>query len=128
MIRLIALFLVAGQSTNPIAQQGYAVADRLLAAIQGKASFQDSDFTTAVGDADKAALRRFGTCKANGIDNPAYSSRKQPNVFVRDFSQVGISFDCKHVPRDTPAGITLHLQDGKITQIETHNADLMRDE
>jgi hypothetical protein len=39
---------------------------------------------------------------------------------------VAVGFHCKGVSQETPVGITLHLKGGKVEQIETHNADLMR--
>ena len=49
-----------------------------------------------------------------------------PNVLVRQFNDISISLGCKGAPWDMPVGISLHLESGKIARIETHNADLMK--
>jgi hypothetical protein len=35
--------------------------------------------------------------------------------------------DCAGARTDLPIGLSLHLEEGKIRRVETHNADLLRD-
>ena len=122
----LALLLIAGdQSDHPVAKQGIAMGERLVAAIKGKAAFQDRDFVKPLAEADKAALRRFAKCKVTNIGHMALADPKDPNVLVRQFNDVSVSLKCKGAPWDMPVGISLHLENGKIARIETHNADLM---
>jgi hypothetical protein len=100
------------------------MAKRLVAAIKGQAEFRDADFVKPLGDADKAALRQFAACRANYIDYAGIAT-KDPNVIIRNYNDVSIMFACKGVPSNSPVGISLNLQDGKIATIETHDADLM---
>ena len=126
----IAILLGAAvQAPNNPEKLGIAIAKRLVAAINGQGEYQDNDFARPLGDDDKAALRQFAACKVTNIDymeNALNPRSRNPTVFVRDFNNVSVLFGCKGVSQDTPVGISLHLQDGKIATIETHNADLMR--
>ena len=119
----------AAPAPNNPEKLGIAIAKRLVAAIDGQSDYQDADFAKPLGKDDKAALRQFGECKVTNIDymeNALNPRARYPTVFVRDFNNVSVLFGCKGVSWDTPVGISLHLQDGKIATIETHNADLMR--
>ncbi|MEO7364813.1 MAG: hypothetical protein ABIW03_00670 [Sphingomicrobium sp.] len=124
---LIALLLTSGEQSHATdANNGIAIGKRLVAAIKGKAVFQDADFVKALGERDKTALRRFATCKASSIDYIMHLHPTRPNVVIRNLNLVAVGFDCKGVPWDTPVGISLFLNGGKISKIEIHNADLMR--
>jgi hypothetical protein len=105
---------------------GIAVANRVAAAIRSTADFQASDFVKPLGESNKSALRRFAACKLTYVNYIATEQPARPGVLVEDPNDVAIGFDCKGVPKRTPAGISLHLQDGKIAKIETHNADLLK--
>jgi hypothetical protein len=125
-VTLAILLSFVGNSQENAVSHGTAVAERLVAAIKGGAEFQDADFEKRLGEADKAVLRRFATCKVTHIGYAMNFLPKRSDVLVRDFNHVAVGFGCKGVPRDTPVGISLYLRDGKIAKIETHNADLMR--
>jgi hypothetical protein len=123
----LAIFLaLLGQAEDAAARNEIAIGERLVAAIKGEAEFEDSDFAKPLGEGDKVALRRFAKCKVKNIGHVLIADPTRPNVLVRKFNDVSVRLDCKGVPWGTPAGISLHLQDGKIARIETHNADLMR--
>ncbi len=126
MIASTALILglasfVPGQ-TGP----GIAIAQRLAAAIRGEIPFQDSDFAQPLQASDKAALRQFAACKVGGITNMLTADPDEPDTYSLNPNEVLIHFGCKGVSEQTPVGVTLHLSGGKVEQIETHNADLMR--
>ena len=124
---ILSMFLTAGdQSNDPYAKQGIAMAERLVAAIKGTSEFLDADFAKPLAEADKVALRGFAKCKVRHIGHMLMADPKKPNVLVRQFDDISVGLDCKGATRDLPIGISLHLQDGKIAKIETHNADLMR--
>ena len=108
-----------------LARQGIAMGERLVAAIKGEAAFQDDDFSKPLAEADKLALRRFAKCKVKNIGHMLLADPKQPNVLVRQLNDVSVGLKCKGAPWDMPVGISLHLENGKIARIETHNADLM---
>ena len=124
---MIALaLLAAAAAAAPAGGDGIAMAKRLVAAIKGEAEFQQADFSRPLGDEDRAALRRFGACRVGSIGYTLTADPTEPNTYVEDHDWVSIAFACKGVPSATPAGISLHLRNGRIGVIETHNADLMR--
>ena len=125
-LMLLAFLGSMGQPQSPDPRAGIAVAKRLVAAMKGQAPFEQSDFEAQLRDADKAALRRFGACKVGNIDYAWQAIPQHPNEYLQDFNEVEISFACRGVSQDTPVGISLHLHDGKIQTVETHNADLMK--
>ena len=122
-ITLLAALAIAGTTLN----DGIPIGARFVAAIQSKADFNDADFVRAVGASDKLALRRFGQCKVTHLDY-GLTPDSVPGATSPDFDEIVIMFGCKGVSRNTPVGITLHLEGGRINTIETHNADLMRAE
>ena len=126
MSLLLAMLLTS--SAQPSAAQidaGLAAAKRLVAAIEGSADFQSADFVTPPRDVDKAALRRLGGCKVTKLGYVLAPTGEKRDEYYKDFNDVAVMFGCKGVPQDTPVAISLHLEDGKIATIETHNADLV---
>ena len=123
------MLMITGEpSENPVAKQGIAMGERLVAAIKGEAAFRDDDFVKPLAEADKIALRRFAKCKVKNIGHMLLADPKQPNVLVRQFNDVSVRLKCKGAPSDMPVGISFHLENGKIDRIETHNADLMAED
>ncbi|HEX6741197.1 MAG TPA: hypothetical protein VF079_05315 [Sphingomicrobium sp.] len=118
--------LAAASSQHSATGDGIAVAKRLVAAIRGEAQFQDGDFATTPGADDKAALRRFARCKVELIDYTLLPDPEERDTYVHNPNSVLVAFGCRGVPSDHAAGLTLHLKDGKIGTIETHNADLVK--
>jgi hypothetical protein len=126
LLVLLALTLAAAQASP--AADGLAIAKRFVAAIEGKAEFADADYRRTLKDSEKAALRRFGN--SCSIKNVGYAYRPSPNdrnVFVEDYDFVSISMECAGARPDYPIGLSLHLAEGKIRKVETHNADLLKD-
>jgi hypothetical protein len=124
---ILTLFLgLAASTATPTGGDGIAMAKRVVAAIKGEAQFQDSDFVRPLAVADKAALQPFAACKVTNIAYALVPDPKERDTYSEDPNFVGVGLDCKGVPAETPVGISLHLKDGKIATIETHNADLMR--
>jgi hypothetical protein len=99
---------------------------RVVAAIKGKGEFQDNDFLQPLTAGDKATLRQFGTCKVTRVNHTGTAVSSRPFVVVEDPNEVSIGLDCRGAPDDMPVGISLQFQDGKITKVETHNADLIK--
>ena len=99
---------------------------RVVAAIKGKAEFQDSDFLEPLTAGDKAALRQFGTCKVTRVNHTGTTVSIRPFVVVENPNEVSIGLDCRGAPDDMPVGISLQFKNGKIIKVETHNADLMK--
>ena len=121
-----ASILVLFQAQAATSLEGIKKAERFAAAIEGKAEFQDADFTKALSAQDKAALRSFGKCKVQQV---GYATKAHPllkNTVEQDLDRLGVALDCAGVAPETPVAISLHLQDGRIQRVETHNADLMR--
>ena len=125
LMTLAALSSVVPPPQSSSIAEGHAVAGRLVAAIRG-ADFQDQDFARPLKDADKGALRSFAACGLRRITNAGIPQPRGSRAFVPNPNDVVVTFDCKGVSDSTPVGITLHLQNGKVAKIETHNADLMR--
>lgn len=121
----LALLLSATAAQTGADTDGVAVGKRLVAAIKGKAEFADADFSKKLGEQDKAALRQFGNCRVRGVSQGLLRSAERPDVFIEDPNLIYIRLGCKGVPSDTPVGITLHMEAGKVKKVETHNADLM---
>ena len=126
LITLAALSSVVPPVQGASIAEGHAIAGRLVAAIRGEADFQDEDFARPLKDADKAALRSFVACGLRRITNAGMPQPRGSRAYVPNPNDVVVTFDCKGVSDSTPVGITLHLQNGKVAKIETHNADLMR--
>jgi len=126
VIGVLAMALGAAANAQAGSPDGIAIANRVVAAIGNKADFRESDFVKPLGESDKSALRRFAACKVTYVNYTAAEQPDRPGVLVEDPNEVAIGFDCRGVPKRTPAGISLHLLDGKIAKIETHNADLMK--
>jgi hypothetical protein len=99
---------------------------RVVAAIKGKAEFQDSDFLKPLTAGDKAALRQFGTCKVTRVNHTGTAVSTRPFVVVEDPNEVSIGLDCRGAPDDMPVGVSLQFQDSKIVKVETQNADLIK--
>ena len=110
------------------ANDGLAIGKRLMAAIKGTTPFEQADFAKPLAESSMAELRRFAACKTTDVHYTLLPHPRRQNVFVRNFNRVALGFDCPGVPRDTPVGISFELSQGKISHIETHNADLMRTE
>jgi hypothetical protein len=108
------------------ADPGIGMAQRLTAAIKRGAPFQESDFARPLGATDEAALRRFAPCKVELIDHTLLPDPEEKDTYVHNPDSVLVTFACRGVPADKAAGISLHLKDGKIATIETHNADLVK--
>ena len=124
-LTLAMLLVPADQSVEAVSRQNIAVARRLVAAIKGKSDFQDADFAKSLSEPDRSALRRFGVCKVKFIDHPGSIDPKEPEFMIPDFDRVSVGLNCEGVSAKTPVALSLHLQNGKIATIETHNADLM---
>lgn len=124
-LTLAILLGLVGTTGETPARDGLAIGERLVAAIKGKAEFQDSDFEKQLVEADKAALRRLADCNVRTLGHAAYPTEER-NVLERNFDHVVIEFGCSGVSLKTPVGIFLHLHDGKIATLELKNADLMR--
>ena len=123
---LAASFLVVWQAQAATSIEGIKKAERFAAAIEGKADFHDADFTKALSSQEKSALKGFGKCKVEQIGYATLAHPIQKNVVEQDPDQLGVALDCAGVPAETPVAISLHLQDGRIARVETHNADLMK--
>jgi hypothetical protein len=106
--------------------EGHAIAGRLVAAIKGEADFQDQDFAKPLNGGDKAALRSFAACEIRRITNAGIPQPRGSRAFVPNPNDVVVTFNCEGVSERTPVGVTLHLENGKVAKIETHNADLMK--
>ena len=102
------------------------VGKRLVAAIKGKADFVDADFAKPLTSADKSALRQFAGCKVRHVQHTGTPLPNKPFTIVENPNDIGIGLDCKGVPYDSPVGISLRFENGKVVKVETHNADLMR--
>ena len=126
MIAAAALVLAFTGAAPSDPGLGIKMARRLTAAIKGEADFQDSDFAHPLEAADKAALRQFAQCKVGGITYMLTADPSEPDTYSQNPNEVLVHFGCKGVSEQTPVGVTLHLRGGKIEQVETHNADLMR--
>jgi len=125
-LTLAMLLVPANQSVEEISTQNIAVARRLVEAIKGKSDFRDADFEKSLSEPDRSALRRFGACKVKFIDHPSSIDPKEPEFTIPDFDRVSVGLSCDGVPPKTPVALSLHLHNGKIAKIETHNADLLR--
>ena len=125
---MMLMILLGAATASPVADgnDGLAMAQRLTAAIRGEAAFRDSDFATPLEAGDKAALRRFGSCKVAEISYTLLPDPTERDTYVQNPNDVLVRLGCKGVPTTTPVGLSVHLKDGKIGTIETHNADLMR--
>ena len=106
--------------------EGRAIAGRLVAAIKGKADFDDQDFAKPLNDGDKAALRSFGDCEIRRITNAGLPQVRGSRAFVPNPNDLVVTFNCEGVSESTPVGVSLYLENGKVAKIETHNADLMK--
>ena len=122
----LAFALLLGAAGAPPADDAMVVAKRLTTAIQGRAEFQDADFVRPLQASDKAALRRFGPCKVEEIGYTLKADPTERDAYITDRDRVLVRLGCKGVPSSTPVGLQLHLQNGRIGTIETHNADLMK--
>ena len=119
-----ALVLMQAQAAASI--EGIKKAERFAAAIEGKADFQDADFTKALSVQEKSALRAIGKCKVQQV---GYATQPHPllkNTVEQDFNRLGLALDCADASSASPVAISLHLQDGRIARVETHAADVMR--
>lgn len=125
MLGPLTLAILMG-SAAPAGSDGISMAKRVAAAIKGEAEFQDSDFARPLQASDKATLRQFASCKVGNIAYALIRDPKEPDTYSEDPDFIGIALDCKGVSPETPVAVSLHLKDGKIATIETHNADLMR--
>ena len=119
---ILALF----QAQAATSVEGIAKAERFAAAIEGKADFQNADFAKPLSEQEKTALRAFGKCEVEQIGYATTAHPIQKNVVEQDLNRLGVELDCAGVSAETPVAISLHLQDGRIARVETHNADLMR--
>ena len=126
LMTLAALLSVAPPAQSSSIDEGHAVAGRLVAAIMGKADFQDQDFTKPLNGADKAALRSFAACEIRRITNAGIPQPRGTRAFVPNPNDVVVTSNCEGVSESTPVGITLYLENGKVAKVETHNADLMK--
>jgi len=124
---ILGLAMLAGAApAAALPADGLAVAKRVVAAIKGGTEFQDADFARALGAEDKAALRRFASCKVAEITYTLMPDPIERDTYIQNRNDVLVRFGCKGVSTSTPVGLSLHLNGGKIETIETHNADLMR--
>jgi hypothetical protein len=123
---LIAALAIGGDDQFTRSSAEISAGKRVVAAIKGKAEFEDADFVKPLTAGDKAALRRFAGCKVRRVRHTGTPVPGDLFTIVENPNEVGIGFDCKGVPYETPAGISLRFQNGKIVKVETHNADLMR--
>jgi hypothetical protein len=125
-LTITASVLVAMQAQAAASLDGIKKAERFAAAIEGKADFQDADFTKALSAQEKSALRKIGKCKVQQV---GYATQPHPllkNTVEQDFNRLGLNLDCAGVSTTSPVAISLHLQDGRIARVETHTADVMR--
>jgi len=120
------LALLVAVAAPPTAADGNSVAKRLVAAIKSGTEFQGSDFERPLEASDRAALHAFAACRVGNIAYALTADPTEPDTYVENRDWVMVGFGCKGVSDQTPVGITLHLHNGKIGTIETHNADLMR--
>ncbi|HKX91963.1 MAG TPA: hypothetical protein VJM15_06010 [Sphingomicrobium sp.] len=123
---ILMILLAAAAPPAAVHTDGIAMAKRLTAAIKGEAEYQAGDFARPLEPADKAALHQFARCKVSRITYMLTADPNEPNTYFTNRDEVLVGFNCKGVPSDSPAAISLYLKDGKIATIETHNADLMK--
>ena len=123
---LIILASLAARTDGLAKRHGIEIGDRLIAAIQGKAEFQDSDYRKKLSEDDRNTLRRLAICKAKDVHYGLLQHPTKPTVFVRNFNHVIMDFGCRGVPSDQPVTIILRLSDGKVERFELHNTHLMK--
>ena len=85
-LTLAASFLVVWQAQAATSLEGVKKAERFAAAIEGKADFQDADFTKALSIQEKTALKGFGKCKVAQIGYATVAHPIQKNVVEQDVS------------------------------------------
>ena len=68
-------------------------------------------------------MERTGPTAARSNDSPQDAVI---DIVEQDPDELGVALDCAGVPAETPVAISLHLQNGRIARVETHNADLMK--
>ena len=122
----LALTLALAAASPATGADGMSMAKRLVAAIKGEAEFQNADFARPLEAGDKAALRRFAPCKVAEVTYTLLPDPVEQDTYVQNPNDVLVRLGCRGVSPETPVGISLHLSNGKIDKIETHNADLMR--
>ena len=124
----LALAILAGTPVEGATSKhlGLNIGKRLIAAIKGRGVFEDGDFVRPLADGEKSALRQFSRCSIKEPMHGLVAVPNQPMTFVSNYNDINIIMRCKGVPSSMPVGITLHLQNGKVAKVETHNADLMR--
>ena len=125
-LTITASALVLMQAQAAASLEGIKKAERFAAAIEGKADFQDADFTKALSPQEKSALREIGKCKVQQVGYAANPDPLLKNAVEQDTNRLGVALDCAGVSSTSPVAISLHLQDGRISRVETHTADPMR--
>ena len=124
-LTILSVFGAVISGEGQPATDGIAMAKRFNSAISGQSEFHDADFVRPLDAAEKAALRRFGQCKVDDVSYRWMPDPVEEDTYIRNRNQVLVTYGCPGVPQTTPAGITLHLKNGRIGTLETHNADLL---
>lgn len=103
-------------------------ARRLVAAIQGKVDYRDSDFVSPLTAASKEALSEFQDCKARfiGIEQSdgrivePLSGEMPRGGSIPSSDEIIVGLICDGYPKSAGAGLTVHFEGGKIAAVETH--------
>ena len=124
MVFTVILAVLVGAAA-PSGTDGISMTKRVVAAIRGEVQFQDSDFVHPLRTREKATLREFAGCRTDRIFYMLKPVPAERDTYVENPDDIFVIFACKGVPIGSPAAMSVHLKDGKISTIETHNADLL---
>ncbi|MGB3377162.1 MAG: hypothetical protein WBA55_00155, partial [Allopontixanthobacter sediminis] len=93
----------------------FEAAERLVESIESGTRFVVADFKSVPDEAGRKAIGRYANCKFDHM-NRGYNSY-----------ELTLYWRCRRVSSKTPVALTVHFLDGKVAQLEMHNADLIKD-